>query len=214
MGLFKNNTTEDTANGYRGLGKDQLIDIIQSQKSENEFLQKKLSEATAAVTASQSQNADPEELNALRAENEQLRRQLDEMNAEFEKVGVIADRNEELAAELAALKAQPAQPAEPTEPTNPGSIAEMSVQVSGVMTAAQKAADDYLAKIKAMHDEMCQEHSRYELESQQKADEILKNANAEANSIVNGAKRESNEIWQSLSSVFRKYCGDKEYEFN
>ena len=211
MGLFKNNTTEDTANGYRGLGKDQLIDIIQSQKSENEFLQKKLSEATAAVTASQSQNADPEELNALRAENEQLRRQLDEMNAEFEKVGVIADRSEELAAELAALKAQPVQPA---EPTNPGSIAEMSVQVSGVMTAAQKAADDYLAKIKAMHDEMCQEHSRYELESQQKAEEILKNANAEADAIVAGAKRESNEIWQSLSSVFRKYCGDKEYEFN
>ena len=214
MGLFKSNTYEDGTNGYRGLGKDQLIDIIQSQKSENEFLQKKLSEATAAVTASQSQNADPEELNALRAENEQLRRQLDEMNAEFEKVGVIADRNEALAAELAALKAQPAQPAEPTEPTNPGSIAEMSVQVSGVMTAAQKAADDYLAKIKAMHDEMCQEHSRYELESQQKADEILKNANAEADAIVAGAKRESNEIWQSLSSVIRKYCGDKEYEFN
>ena len=191
MGLFKNNTTEDTANGYRGLGKDQLIDIIQSQKSENEFLQKKLSEATAAVTSSQSQNADTEELNALRAENEQLRRQLDEMNAEFEKVGVIADRNEELAAELAALKAQPEQP---TDPTNPGSIAEMSVQVSGVMTAAQKAADEYLAKIRAMHDEMCQEYSRYELESQQKAEDILKNANAEAASIVTGAKRESNEI--------------------
>lgn len=211
MGLFKGNTTEEGTSSYRGLGKDQLIDIIQSQKSENDFLQKKLSEATAALTSARSQSGNPAELDALRAENEQLRRQLAEMNAEFEKVGVIADQNEALAAELAALKAQPQEPA---EPTNPGSIAEMSVQVSGVMTAAQKAADEYLAKIEAMHDEMCREYSRHELESQQKADTILKNANAEATTIVNNAKRESNEIWQSLSRVIQKYCGDKEYEFN
>ena len=237
MGIFKSsNGNDDAAKSYKGMSKEQLIETILSQKSQNEFLQTKLSEATSALTqakASQAQlsQANPGQLAALQEENEALRRQLGEMNSEFEKVGVIADRNEELTKrneeltkrndeltmdneELTSrLAAKGVQKQEPTEPTNPGSIAEMSFQVNGVMTAAQKAADEYLAKIQAMHDEMSLEHSRYENEAKRKADNIIRSANEEADSILTGAKRESNEIWQSLSSVIRKYCGDKEYKF-
>ena len=251
MGFFKSsNGNDDAAKSYKGMSKEQLIETILSQKSQNEFLQTKLSEATSALTqakASQAQlsQANPGQLAALQEENEALRRQLGEMNSEFEKVGVIADRNEELTKrneeltkrneeltrrneqltkrndeltmdneELTSrLAAKGVQKQEPKEPTNPGSIAEMSFQVNGVMTAAQKAADEYLAKIQAMHDEMSLEHSRYEIEAKRKADNIIRSANEEADSILTGAKRESNEIWQSLSSVIRKYCGDKEYKF-
>ena len=244
MGFFKSsNGNDDAAKSYKGMSKEQLIETILSQKSQNEFLQTKLSEATSALTqakASQAQlsQANPGQLAALQEENEALRRQLGEMNSEFEKVGVIADRNEELTKrneeltrrneqltkrndeltmdneELTSrLAAKGVQKQEPKEPTNPGSIAEMSFQVNGVMTAAQKAADEYLAKIQAMHDEMSVEHSRYEIEAKRKADNIIRSANEEADSILTGAKRESNEIWQSLSSVIRKYCGDKEYKF-
>ena len=244
MGIFKSsNGNDDAAKSYKGMSKEQLIETILSQKSQNEFLQTKLSEATSALTqakASQAQSsqANPGQLAALQEENEALRRQLGEMNSEFEKVGVIADRNEELTKrneeltrrneqltkrndeltmdneELTSrLAAKGVQKQEPKEPTNPGSIAEMSFQVNGVMTAAQKAADEYLAKIQAMHDEMSLEHSRYEIEAKRKADNIIRSANEEADSILTGAKRESNEIWQSLSSVIRKYCGDKEYKF-
>ena len=244
MGFFKSsNGNDDAAKSYKGMSKEQLIETILSQKSQNEFLQTKLSEATSALTqakASQAQSsqANPGQLAALQEENEALRRQLGEMNSEFEKVGVIADRNEELTKrneeltrrneqltkrndeltmdneELTSrLAAKGVQKQEPKEPTNPGSIAEMSFQVNGVMTAAQKAADEYLAKIQAMHDEMSLEHSRYENEAKRKADNIIRSANEEADSILTGAKRESNEIWQSLSSVIRKYCGDKEYKF-
>lgn len=244
MGIFKSsNGNDDAAKSYKGMSKEQLIETILSQKSQNEFLQTKLSEATSALTqakASQAQSsqANPGQLAALQEENEALRRQLGEMNSEFEKVGVIADRNEELTKrneeltrrneqltkrndeltmdneELTSrLAAKGVQKQEPKEPTNPGSIAEMSFQVNGVMTAAQKAADEYLAKIQAMHDEMSLEHSRYENEAKRKADNIIRSANEEADSILTGAKRESNEIWQSLSSVIRKYCGDKEYKF-
>ena len=244
MGIFKSsNGNDDAAKSYKGMSKEQLIETILSQKSQNEFLQTKLSEATSALTqakASQAQlsQANPGQLAALQEENEALRRQLGEMNSEFEKVGVIADRNEELTKrneeltrrneqltkrndeltmdneELTSrLAAKGVQKQEPKEPTNPGSIAEMSFQVNGVMTAAQKAADEYLAKIQAMHDEMSVEHSRYEIEAKRKADNIIRSANEEADSILTGAKRESNEIWQSLSSVIRKYCGDKEYKF-
>ena len=246
MGIFKSsNGNDDAAKSYKGMSKEQLIETILSQKSQNEFLQTKLSEATSALTQAKASQANPGQLAALQEENEALRRQLGEMNSEFEKVGVIADRNEELTKrneeltkrneeltrrneqltkrndeltmdneELTSrLAAKGVQKQEPTEPTNPGSIAEMSFQVNGVMTAAQKAADEYLAKIQAMHDEMSLEHSRYENEAKRKADNIIRSANEEADSILTGAKRESNEIWQSLSSVIRKYCGDKEYKF-
>ena len=54
----------------------------------------------------------------------------------------LKSENEKLKAELAKAQAMPA-------PQELGSLAEESVKVSGVMIAAQKAADEYLAGVKA-----------------------------------------------------------------
>jgi cell division septum initiation protein DivIVA len=87
----------------------------------------------------------------------------------------------------------------------------MSVHINKVMAAANKAADEYLVAIKRMYDEMNNRHSSYELEAQKKAEKIIQNANTKAENIVSDAKKESNEMWESLSGVFKKYCGEKQF---
>ena len=95
------------------------------------------------------------------------------------------------------------------EITEVGSIAEMSFRVNGVLEATQKAADDYLAKIKEMYDAMSQDYSVYEINAQQKADAILKNANAEAYALTQNARSEVNDIWSALQTRFDNYVADK-----
>ena len=56
----------------------------------------------------------------------------------------LKSENEKLRDELAKAQAEP-------EPQELGSLAEESVKVSGVMIAAQKAADEYLAGVKARY---------------------------------------------------------------
>ena len=81
--------------------------------------------------------------------------------------------------------------------------------MNGVMEVAQKAADDYLAKIKEMYDAMSQDYSVYEINAKQKADAILKSANEEATAMTQEAREEVNNIWSALQIRFDNYVAGK-----
>lgn len=185
MSLFQNENMTDDSINYKSLGKDQLIMLIQSQKSDIDVLSRKLYKADSAVE-----------------ENTRLEKQVETLSAE----------NESLKAEIAQLEEKLSHK-EP-EVTEAGSIAEMSFRVNGVLEAAQKAADDYLAKIKEMHDAMKVEYKVYELKAKEKADSILKNANIEAAAITQNARNEANDIWSTLQTQFNSYIADKKQDID
>ncbi len=247
MGLFSRAIPAE-GKKYKGMGKSQLIEIINSQNSTIDFLQNKLDKTEQALkeaeTSTQVTGNIPstsedqskavagltEENEKLRAQAEDLRRQLDSVNSGNENAGEAAEQNakltkrcEELEAEITELKkaaadSQQRSDAEiaelkkaASEISNADSIMEMSLRINGVMEAARNAADEYLVSIKKMHDEMKNEYSGFEKAAKQKADEIIQSANTEAEAIVSDAKKESNALWKSLSGVFTKYCDEKYY---
>ena len=111
--------------------------LLSAQKSDIDVLTRKLADAGTAVDE---KNRLAQQVQALSAENEALKAK----NAELEQKTSAAE----------------------TEITEIGSIAEMSFRVNGVMDAAQKAADDYVAKIRKMYEEMSQYYSVYEINAQ------------------------------------------------
>lgn len=66
---------------------------------------------------------------------------------------------------------------------NAGSIAEAALAVNGVFEAAQAAADQYLAQVRAANEQ-----------SQQLADRIVADAQRRANAIVQQAQQEADSI--------------------
>lgn len=183
MALFqKENTSADNAN-YKSMSREQLIMLINAQKSDIEVLTRKLSDAGAA---------------------------LDEKNRLIQQVQALSAENEALKSRTAELKNKAS--ASESEITEIGSIAEMSLKVNGVMDAAQKAADDYVAQIREMYEDMSRDYSTYELNAQKKADAILRDANEKAAAITQNARNEANGIWNALQSHFNSYVDGKKSE--
>lgn len=180
MALFQTESMPEGGVNYKNMAKDQLVMLLQSQKSDIEALERKLNEY--APLAEEKERLS-QQVEALAAENEALKAKTDEMESR-----------------LASMD---------TEVTEPGSIAEMAIRVNGVMEAAQKAADDYLAKIKKMHDTMQQDYAVYEMIAKQKADAILQDANTQAEVIVKKARIEADDIWSTLQGRFNNYVDDK-----
>lgn len=185
MALFQTESMSAGEVNYKSMGKDQLVMLLQSQKSDIEALNRKLDEY-APLAEKKERLA--QQVESLTAENESMKAKLTELE---EKVGSMD-----------------------VDVTEPGSIAEMAFRVNGVMDAAQKAADDYLAKIKEMHDAMSLEYKVYEMTAKQKADEILNKANAEAEAVVQKARVEANDIWSTLQVRFNSYVADKKQNDN
>ena len=183
MALFQTESTPEGGINYKNMAKDQLIMLLQSQKSDIDALDRKLSEY--APLAEEKERLS-QQVESLTAENEALKAKV----AELENRAVTVD----------------------TEVTEPGSIAEMAIRVNGVMEAAQNAADDYLDRIRKMHDTMRQEFDSYELKAKVKADAIIKNANEEAEAIVLKARLEANDIWSTLQGRFNNYVDEKKSE--
>ena len=71
-----------------------------------------------------------------------------------------------------------------------GSIAEAAVQVNGVFEAAQAAADQYLASVKAAAAEMAQKTD----EAQRQREAILQDAQQRAEKIVQDAQAQADKI--------------------
>ena len=179
MAFNQKDAASDVVN-YKSMGKSELIMLVQTQKSDIEFLNNRLSETKA-----------------LSDERNRLAQQVAELSAEVEDLRQKAEQNEQ--------KLSTAEP----EIKEVGSIAELSFRVNGVMEVAQKAADDYLAKIKEMYDAMSQDYSVYEINAKQKADAILKSANEEATAMTQEAREEVNNIWSALQTRFDNYVAGK-----
>lgn len=71
-----------------------------------------------------------------------------------------------------------------------GSIAEAAVQVNGVFEAAQAAADQYLASVKAAAAEMAQKTD----EAQRQREAILQDAKQQAEKIVQDAQAQADRL--------------------
>lgn len=179
MAFNQKDAASDVVN-YKSMGKSELIMLVQTQKSDIEFLNNRLSETKA-----------------LSDERNRLAQQVAELSAEVENLRQKAEQNEQ--------KLSAAEP----EIKEVGSIAELSFRVNGVMEVAQKAADDYLAKIKEMYDAMSRDYSVYEINAKQKADAILKSANEEATAMTQEAREEVNNIWSALQIRFDNYVAGK-----
>ena len=82
-----------------------------------------------------------------------------------------------------------------------GSIAEAAVQVNGVFEAAQAAADQYLASVKAAAAEMAQKTD----EAQRQREAILQDAKQQAERIVQDAQAQADKILaEARWAEFRK----------
>ena len=180
MALFQNENAAAGTVNYKSMGKDQLIALLQSQKSDLDILNRKLSETAV-----------------LAEEKNRLAQQVDSLSAENK---ALKEKTAEMEEKLSFRE---------TEFTEVGSIAEMSFRVNGVMEAAQKAADDYLARIKEMYDAMSRDYSVYEQNAKKKADAILQKANAEAEAVTKKARAEANDIWSTLQTRFDSYVADQ-----
>ena len=237
MALFSKDNTNSAFGeiNYRGMGKDQLIMLVQSQKRDIDMLNRKLSEAASSVD---DKNNSSQQISDLSAENETLKASNETLKATNETLKASeAELKKKLAAKENELISM-ANNTETAEITEIGSIAEMSFRVNGVMEAAQKAADDYVAKIKEMYDAMSSDYSVYEMNAKQKAESIinnannkadiilkkanneantaeqkanviLANANHEAEAIRQNARKEANDIWSTLQTRFNSYVAGK-----
>ena len=112
----------------------------------------------------------------------------------------LQKQNEQNAAQIEKLQA--ALDEKELHIENAGSIAEAAVQISGVLEAAQAAADQYLLSIRAATadmDAMAQaaEQQRDALlaDAKKQSDEMLQSAQSRAQALENEAEKQVSEKW-------------------
>lgn len=108
----------------------------------------------------------------------------------------VSEENEALRNKVEALQQQLDE--RELEIESAGSIAEASLELSGVFEAAQDAADRYLVNIKKMSDNAKQN-------AQKEAAQILSKAKKECSKLEIEAKKQVEEKWQSLKKMLDDY---------
>ncbi len=119
----------------------------------------------------------------------------------------IADLEKQLEKTRRLLETQQIQVAQA------GSIAEASLQLSGIFEAAQSAADIYLANVK-VHTENA---DRIEAEARKTADQILSQARTEADCILETARSQADTEIRSAQIMLEettRRCAEKENAVN
>ena len=94
-------------------------------------------------------------------ENEQLRRQLDDLQKKLDDRTLMID--------------------------NAGSIAEAVIEINGVFEAAQKAYEQYMMNMQILSDRQSLMRERMEQETRERCDRMLAEAKAECDRILTGA---------------------------
>lgn len=84
---------------------------------------------------------------------------------------------------------------------NAGSIAEAALALNGVFESADKAAAQYLENIKRCSEQQQSIYGRIVSEAEQKAKEILENAESEKQQKIKAA----DEYWQNLSTKLEAF---------
>ncbi len=84
--------------------------------------------------------------------------------------------------------------------SNAGSIAEASLQLSGIFEAAQAASAQYLENIRTLSENSQIVCARMELECQQKVDQQLSQTKQECEQMVKDAEISSKAYWDEVST--------------
>lgn len=183
MSLFQNEMTPTNETNYNGMGKKEMIMLLQSQKSDIDALNRKLSRTDELIN-----------------ENKLL----------TEQTASLSEENEALKKKIAELEKKLS--AKELTQTGAGSVRstdEIFRHFTDMVEAVQKSAGDYLERIKAIHDDMSNEYNEYEASARQRADTIVKNAVEEADTIKQNARSEANDIWDSLQAHITGYISEK-----
>ncbi len=88
-----------------------------------------------------------------------------------------------------------------------GSIAEAALLLSDIFSSAQTAADTYVAEIRNRHAGAEAECSKIISEAKKEAEEILRRANRQKDSIEQQCKASRAELWK-VQNVLRELTGD------
>ncbi len=118
------------------------------------------------------------EIRQLKTENEQLKAENAQLKAE----------NEQLKTKAAEQQAEPA-------PRELGSIAEEALRVSGVLIAAQKAADEYLTGVKARYESLEAETER-----------MLEETRTKCSKMEFESRYKADLAWDSVKKKLDDYC--------
>lgn len=178
----------------KSIDKSKLLDIMRQQELEIEKLTSDSNEQIIKLTAelnkiTDAKNEQNERIEKLSVENSSKNDLLDSLT---EKVNYLESENERLTKRIEERK---------FSFENAGSLAEASLSVSGIMKAAQEAADVYLQNIRMLEEEKVTASQKIEDEAKAKADAIIKAAEEKCAEI----EREERKSVEDLKSVSKQY---------
>ncbi len=101
----------------------------------------------------------------------------------------------QLRAENEKLRARPAGQAAQSAPREIGSIAEEAIKVSGVLIAAQKAAEEYLEGVKARYESLEGETNR-----------VIEETKARCSRLESESRQKADLAWDSVKKKLDDYC--------
>jgi len=123
-----------------------------------------------------------------------------------------AEENEKLRRELAKAQMQIAEKRIVLDKC--GSIAEASLQLSGIFAAAQKAADEYLENVKQYSESREEVFARILAEANDAAERILSDAKRKSRQIEEDAKRNSDQIVRCAKKAADDYWNTVSEKYN
>ena len=174
---------------------NRLAADVSRLKSENEEL------AAAGSESGQAEGLLAEKDEQIERQNARIIRltvEKDEQRKEMERL--ITERDELASASKAAGNKQPSQL--PLE--NPGSLAEASLSVSGVLKAAQEAADVYLENIRLLEAEKAAEAEKIEKEAMERAEAIIREAEHKCKELEEAEKKALGDL-RSVSFLYMDF---------
>lgn len=116
------------------------------------------------------------------------------LNQQTEIAGLKSE-NERVKDENARLRAELSRIRSARDSQQPGSIAEEAIRVSGVLTAAQSAADEYLAGVK-----------NRQQAAEREAASILENAQSRCAEAERESQARIDAAWDALQAKLEDYC--------
>lgn len=123
-----------------------------------------------------------------------------------------AEENEKLRKELAKVQMQLAERKIVLDKC--GSIAEASLQLSGIFATAQKAADEYLENVKQYSESREEVFARILAEANEAADRIIADAKRKSRQIEEEAKRNSDQTLRCAKKAADDYWNAVSEKYN
>ena len=203
-----------TEKEYRKLGKSELITIIYELQSKNNLLNGELSKTKEKLADSEEKNKTLQDsVSEADAVKTKLDRTLQVVNFQTVSMKEYEEKIKELTSELDELKSADKKKEENEEPVKipsetekeakkevvpeePGTLADVAARINNIFASAQKTADDYIQLV----NKKFADKETVIAEARTKSDEIISNANKEADKLKAQADFEINQKWAVFNS--------------